>query len=131
MSELKYRKLWLILGFGWVCLVVYLSVADLTLPQVGFDFSDKLNHLLAYGFLMGWFGQLVKSKPARLELMMGLCALGIAMELVQGVLPHRWFDVADAVANTTGILIAAALLYVGADRILAWFEHLVTTKVRR
>lgn len=126
MSDLKYRRIWLCLGIGWVTLIVYLSVADLTLPQVpGFDFSDKLNHFLAYGFLMGWFGQLVKSWRSRWVFMAGLCVLGIAMEFVQGALPHRWFDVVDAAANTGGIVLAAVLLYAGADNILGWFEKTV------
>lgn len=122
MSDLVYPKLWWSAAVGFVVLVVYLSVADLSMPQVGFDFSDKLNHVLAYGFLMGWCGQLVQRWRPRLYLIVFLCCLGIAMEFVQGALPHRWFDWLDALANATGILIAAIALYFGADQILKWVE---------
>lgn len=125
MSELKHWKLWWGLGLVWVLLVVFLSVTDLGLPQVGFSASDKLNHLLAYGFLTGWFGQLIMSGQGRLVLIVGLCALGLAMEVVQSVLPHRWFDLVDAVANTVGIAAGAVALHFGADKILAKFEAVI------
>lgn len=130
MSELKYGKGWLCLGLLWVLLVVYLSVTDLAFPQAGFDAGDKLNHLIAYGFLMGWFGQLVRSQRGRMFLIVGLCGLGLAMEFVQSALPHRWFDLLDAVANTVGILVGAGALYFGADKILSWFETKVICNVR-
>ncbi len=131
MSELRYQKVWLGLGLGHVCLVVYLSVADLALPQVDFSVGDKVNHLLAYGFLMGWFGQIVKVGQGRWLLMVALCGLGVGMEVVQSALPHRWFDLLDAAANTAGIVVAAVALCCGADNILAWVEKKVISNFGR
>lgn len=123
MSELRYKTRWWCAGLAWLGLVVYLSVADWSMPQAEIQFSDKLNHLLAYGFLMGWFGQLIRRWPQRLLVMGGLIAVGIALEFVQGTLPHRWFDWFDAFANAMGVCIAAVALYFGADNFFDWLER--------
>lgn len=128
MSELKYRGIWWTLGGVWLVLVVYLSVANLTLPQVGFSFGDKINHLIAYGFLMGWFGQLVKSTSRRMIIAACLIFMGLGLELVQGTLSHRWFDWFDAVANAAGVLIALFLFRFGADNLFAWFLARIVSK---
>ena len=128
MSELKYRRVWWVMGVAWLVLVIYLSVGDFTLPQVEFSFGDKVNHLIAYGFLMGWFGQLEKSILKRLLIAVLLIIMGLALELIQGSLPHRWFDWFDAAANTLGVVIALVLFRFGADNILAWFLTQVLSK---
>lgn len=120
---LKYRSVWLALGIGWVALVVYLSLADLHLPQTPVRWFDKVNHLLAYGFLMGWFGQLYLRWKSRLVLVFLLIGLGVAMELLQGQLPYRWFEIADAIANAVGVLLAWICLRLGGANILVWFER--------
>lgn len=120
MSEDECRGIWWLLGGVWIVFVVYLSVANLTFPQLGFSFGDKLNHLVAYGFLMGWFGQLVKSTSRRMALTAGFIFMGLSLEVVQGMLPHRWFDWFDALSNTLGVLLAVLLLRMGADNIFAW-----------
>lgn len=125
MSDLKLATVWWFIGAGLVLLVVYLSVVDMSLPQVGLRYFDKLNHLLAYGLLMGWFGQLVEKWSHRLITFAVLAGLGVALEFVQGALPNRWFDWHDALANLLGILIATVALYFGADKLLNWFEKLV------
>jgi len=119
----KYRFCWFVAGLGWVALVIYLSIADLHIPQGPVIWSDKLNHFLAYGFLIGWFGQLNQPGKARVQLAVGLIVLGVVLELLQGRLPYRWFDVFDAVANTGGVMFACLLLYFGADRIFSWLVH--------
>ena len=119
----NYRLCWLVAGLGWVGLIVYLSLADLQIPQGVISWSDKLNHLLAYGFLMGWFGQLFLRRKSRVLVAVGLIAVGVVMEILQARLPYRWFEVADALANTGGVLLAYLVLYLGADKILGWLEQ--------
>jgi len=121
MSSLQ--RLWLTLGLGWVALVVYLSLANIHIPQGPVRWSDKLNHFLAYGFLMGWFGQLYFQRKTRFWLAISLIALGILMEVLQGQLPYRWFEVVDALANTGGVLLACLFIYFGADRFLTVLEQ--------
>lgn len=127
MSELTYPKLWWILGSFWIALVAGLSLMNLSLPQVPGSFGDKVNHALAYGFLMGWFGQLAR-KSKWLPIAFALVMLGTLMEVLQGMLPYRWFDIYDGVANSVGVGMALLVLYFGGNRILisgeGWFESI-------
>jgi len=107
-----------------VLLVVYLSLANLELPQVPSTVGDKINHLLAYGVLMGWFGQLLLDWRHRVLCALVLIALGISMEFLQGMTNYRFFEWQDALANSLGVLFGLAALMVGADKILLWFESL-------
>jgi len=124
-GKLHYHKQWLALGGLWVVLVIFLSVANLAMPQLPFLTADKLYHLLAYGLLMGWFGQLYRDNHSRLVVALCLIALGLLLEIVQSMLPHRWFDYYDAAANTVGVLLALAVLKTGCGRILTWFERTI------
>jgi len=121
-SGLRYWYIWLSIGFGLVALVIYLSVAGFYMPQTPFKVGDKLNHLLAYGVLMGWFGQLFLRWRHRCFIAIALVLLGVGMEFVQGTMAHRTFEWLDASANTLGVVIAIAALAFGAERILRQFE---------
>jgi VanZ family protein len=44
------------------------------------------------------------------------------MEVIQSTLPHRWFDMKDALANTLGVIIALVVLHFGGNTILQRFE---------
>lgn len=105
-----------------VLLVIYLSLANVVMPQVSSSFGDKINHLIAYGGLMGWFGQLFLNSRHRVLLALGFVGLGIAMEYLQGMTAYRYFDWHDALANALGVAAGLAALWLGADKILVWFE---------
>jgi VanZ family protein len=79
----------------------------------GFEGSDKIGHLLAYGSLMLWFSLLYRSLPARLAYGAGFVALGVVLEFVQGTLGYRSFEVADMAANTLGVLLGWAAAHAG------------------
>ena len=128
MSELKYRGVWWTLGAIWLVLIVYLSVANLALPRIDFSIGDKVNHFVAYGFLMGWFGQLVKTTSRRLLIASGLILMGLVLEIVQGTLPYRLFDWFDVVANSLGVLVALLLVYSGADNLFSWLSARIVSK---
>ena len=104
--------------------MVYLSLARLQLPQVPSTIGDKINHLLAYGVLMGWFGQLLTNWRHRMFCALALILLGISMEFLQGMTSYRFFEWQDALANSLGVVFGLAALYFGADKILLWFESL-------
>jgi len=73
------------------------------LPQVGL--SDKLEHVIAYAG-MALTGCLAFPRlPAFLRLLVLLPALGIALEFCQMLVPGRSAEVADAVADTIGVLL--------------------------
>ncbi len=120
-TGLRFWRWWLVLGLLMVLIVVYLSLANVRLPQVPSSAGDKFNHLIAYGVLAGWFGQLFTARK-RILLLAFLVLLGILLEVLQGMTPYRYFDWFDAVANTLGVLTAMLALHFGADKILLWFE---------
>ena len=96
------RTLAVAAGWALVAAIVWLSVT----PQVidtGVEQGDKLGHLLAYGTLMFWFCVLYRSLRIRALYAAGFIAMGIALEFVQGWLGYRSFEVADMVANATGV----------------------------
>jgi len=71
------RRYWFIAGAGWLALVVYLSLANIHLPQSSISWGDKVNHVVAYGFLMTWFGQLTRRSDLRAGIAIFLIAIGV------------------------------------------------------
>lgn len=121
-TRLVYWHWWLLLGGALVALVIYLSLSDIRLPQVPSGFGDKVNHLIAYGVLTVWFGQLFLAWNKRAVVAVALIALGVSMEFMQGMTAYRVFEWQDAFANLFGVVLGLAAIALGADRILLWFE---------
>ena len=96
------RPLWLAAGYGFVALVVWLSLTPqpLQVPDVGF----KLGHVLAYAWLMFWFAPLVAPGRGRTVVALSLVALGIALEFAQDLTPHRTFSVLDMRDDGIGVI---------------------------
>lgn len=101
-----YFQLWHLLGWILIATVVYLSLTSSPPEILEFAFADKLKHLLAYGVLMGWFGQLYSGAKPQLLWALGFSLLGVAIEFAQGWGGQRTFDVADMLANGLGVLLA-------------------------
>ena len=80
-------------------MIVWLSLTP-SPPRVDFTASDKLGHLLAYGALMFWFAQIYKTW---IFYAAGFVAMGIGLEVLQGMVGYREADVLDMVANTLGV----------------------------
>lgn len=99
------RKVWLGFGWLWIVLVCYLSLMPHPPQPVSFYGVDKLEHLLAYAGLMLWFCQVYVTRAARIGTMVGLVALGVCIEILQGLGGYRYFEYADMLANTVGVLI--------------------------
>lgn len=93
------------MSIGWllVAVVAYLSlVSDPPIIDVGG--SDKVAHLLAYGTLMLWFLQLypIYRRPI---IAVGLIAMGILLEFLQGFTAARSYEYMDMVANAGGVML--------------------------
>lgn len=95
------------MGWCWVALVVYFTLTP-SPPRMdlGIDFADKLQHLFAYAWLMGWFAPLYPDRRPRLRVAVALVALGITLEFLQYLGGVRYLEVADMLANATGVLMA-------------------------
>lgn len=121
-TPLKYKLLWLSIGYLMVVFVIYssLSTSDLVLD---IKVSDKLMHVLGYFGLMGWFMQIYRGRRAGFLLAVVFIAMGVALEFLQDLGGVRYFEVADMFANTLGVLLAWALSYTPVAGILLWLER--------
>jgi VanZ family protein len=102
VDSISLRTLWL--GAGWlgVAVVMYFSLAP-NPPQIDMQEGDKVQHLVAYASLMLWFAQVQPGRSERRITALLLVALGIALELAQGLTDYRSLSVLDMAANTTGV----------------------------
>lgn len=92
------------LGAGWlgVAIVTYFSLVP-NPPAIDFKEGDKVQHLVAYASLMLWFAQ-VQTEPAeRRVTALLLVALGVVLELAQGLTGYRSLSFVDMAANTGGV----------------------------
>ena len=104
---MKWRALWLAIGWGLVAMIVWLSVTPRP-PDIGIEQGDKLGHFGAYATTTFWFCQLYRRRPTRIAYAAGLIAMGIAIEFVQRWLGYRSFEVLDMVADAIGVLLGLA-----------------------
>lgn len=124
IEHLRFKRLWLAIGFLLIAGVVVASVVNMPGILTPFSFSDKLLHCVVYAGLMGWFAQIYRHDLTRLMFVILLSGLGVAIEFLQAATPTRQFDVSDMVANTCGVILAWALAYTWVGTILPRFESL-------
>lgn len=100
---LRYRSAWL--GGGWllVTLVSVLSLMPNPPEPFSFSYVDKVEHSIAYASLSWWFCQIYMT--ARLRVVLALIAMGVLIEILQGLSGYRYFEYADMLANSTGVLL--------------------------
>ena len=121
MRNFRYPKAWLFIGWFGIGLLVFLSLVSLSL-HTGVEHGDKWMHLLAYGLLMGWFVQLYRRWSLILLHALLLVLLGVALEFLQAQ-TGRYFELADMLANTTGVTLGClSALTPLRDRLL-WLER--------
>lgn len=105
--------------------MIFLSLAADPPQLPKFQSSDKISHLLAYGALMGWFGQLYPAFARQIISAFGFVLMGILLEFVQGWTGYRMFDVLDMLANTSGVLLGWWLTRRWCAGLLQQFDHLL------
>jgi VanZ family protein len=110
MIPLRHQRLWLAMSAVLVAVTVYASLetgVSLPVPS-GFD---KVEHFTAYCGLAVWFTGLYP-RSRYWKVVLGLLALGIGLEIAQGVMRlGRSADVFDVVANAAGVGIGLLLAY--------------------
>ena len=118
----KLRRIWLALGAGWVATVMYLSLMPHPPEPMHFLNADKLEHALAYSFLMLWFCQVYQQRAPRILVAGLLVALGVGIEYLQRMTAYRVFDYADMLANGAGVLLSFIFINMGLGRIGVMLE---------
>ena len=121
MSELRWRTLWLIIGWALVALLWYGSLMPAP-PKMDLDHGDKWGHLLAYFLLSLWWMQLYRRRAQQHLLALSFAAMGLVLEVLQGLSGIRFFELADLAANTLGVLCAWALAPTRLGHALSWLE---------
>lgn len=112
---------WTALGWGFILLVVYLSL--MPPPRSVDPKAFDIGHLLAYGWLMTWFAQIHRPTATRLAIGVALCALGVALEFAQRMTGYRTFDYADMAMNTLGVTIGLLIARTPLQNVLREFER--------
>ena len=104
-NRLQFFPLWLSLGWLLVATIFYLSLnSNPLVPKSHLPF-DKVEHLLAYATVMGWFSQLYPERRQIGLLALALIGMGAFIEVLQGLIGQRNEDIFDVVANSLGVLI--------------------------
>lgn len=123
MTVSPLHKVWLGFGWLWIVLVCYLSLMPHPPEPVSFKGVDKLEHLLAYAGLMLWFCQVYVTHAARISVLVWLVVLGVGIEILQGMGGYRYFEYADMLANTGGVLIGWGLAHTRMGRAILMLER--------
>jgi VanZ family protein len=122
--ELRLARLWWALGWA---MVLFITVSCLEPPRYvpNLHLWDKLEHALAFFGMTFWFGGLVRRGryPVIAVLML---LFGGGIEIAQGAMRlGRDEDIMDFVADSVGIFVALALLYLGLGAWTRWVERFI------
>ncbi len=121
--ELKYRTVWLSLGWLLVIAIFYLSLIPYPPEIATFEYGDKLKHFIAYFCLMAWFSQLYRPVMTRVGYMTGFIAMGILIEYLQSLTQSRTYEVYDMLANSLGVLGAFTVFTLYRGNLIYRFEQ--------
>jgi len=129
---LRYRALWLGIGWGLVFLVSYLTLSPAP-PDfyLEFEYADKIKHFIAYFCLMFWFAQLYKKIKIRIAYVIFFISMGVFLEVLQGFGGVRFFEYYDMLANAVGVAIAWLLTNGRLNNILFSFEKNIIQRVQQ
>lgn len=110
MIPLRYPWVWWALGCLLVTGVAVGSLIPAEVLEDAFSLSDKAVHALTYFALTLWFSGLFR-RERHWIVAAAIFAFGFALELAQAGTATRVFELTDAAANTSGILLALALAW--------------------
>ncbi|MEJ2553767.1 MAG: VanZ family protein [Gammaproteobacteria bacterium] len=122
-EDLRWFKLWLVMGWLLVATVIYLSLTPHPI-EIDVNHGDKIGHTLAYFGMMFWFAQLYRRR-SHVWWGAGFIALGVSLEYLQGWSGYRDFEYLDMVADASGVAAAWLLAGTAAARLLNGLERLI------
>ena len=121
---LRHRSAWLMGGYFLISVVVYLSLVPHPPEPLSFPNSDKLEHGLVYATLSLWFCQIYSAARSRVKVIVALVAMGVVLEILQGWSGYRYFEYADMLANSMGVLLGFLLARTSLGRAFILIEKL-------
>jgi len=125
LSPIKVAAIWRIAGWLGIAAIITLSLMPLQL-DMAVDNGDKFGHLASYGLVTLWLTQPYTGLHQRIWLVVGMVALGIALEFAQHATGYRSFEVADMVADALGVTIGWLLAPPRLPNLLSWTEKRIT-----
>ena len=99
-SQLQKPRLWFGLAYAITLVVGVLSL----IPGPDIGGSDKLAHFLTYAMLSAGFSLIIEQRKSLWLIFFGLIAYGLLLEFLQGLTGYRMEDMADALANSLGVI---------------------------
>ena len=108
MLPLRYPKVWSVLGWLLVLVVVVGSLLPGQAVSAVSLFNDKAQHALAYCVLTLWFTGFYR-RGLYPWIAIVLFGLGVALDLLQGLTKTRSLEWLDVGANLTGIVVGLVL----------------------
>jgi VanZ family protein len=123
-GRLRWRPLWLALGWGLAAAIVWLSLTP-SPPRLDFESGDKLGHFAAYAALMFWFCQIHPGGRARLAHALGFVAMGVAIEFAQRATGYRDYEALDMLADAAGVAVGWTLARLAGARLIERIEALL------
>jgi len=117
LKKIKYHIPYLLITVG---IFSFSSFPGDSLPDLSFEFSDKIIHFTIYLFLMISFfiainnsnqNNFLRKSPVVFSLIITIL-YGATDELHQYFVPNRSCDIWDFVANTLGAVIAGYIIYI-------------------
>jgi VanZ family protein len=131
MRELRLVKVWLLLGWFAVCMLIYQSLNPSPPELPEWPLSDKAAHFMAYAWIMLWFGFIYRQGRQYLLLGLGLILLGVTLEILQGASGYRSMEVSDASFNSLGVFAGWLLARTRISSALLWAEDRIFSSLER
>jgi len=107
------------MAYAVLGLVALLSL----LPSPDIGANDKLMHFITYFALSAGFTTLVNRNYKLLWVASGLILYGILLEFLQGLTGYRYLELADMLANSTGVLCGLLLRLTPVPVWFRWVER--------
>lgn len=124
--NLKFRFLWLAIGYALVLFVIYMSLTSHPIDTGHyFPYEDKFYHALAYFSLMAWFAQIYHDRFQRNMIALVFILMGATLEYLQSYDPNRMFEYADMAANFSGVMLGMLLAFTAGKNVLLRLEGLI------
>ncbi len=111
---LKLPKFWYVLAF--IGLLTLAVVSLIPVPDLGG--GDKFGHFISYAMLSAFYSLLVEQRKTLWRILFGLIIYGLLLEFLQGLTSYRSGDLADAVANSLGVITGLAFYFSPLRRVL-------------